>query len=156
MTRSRTAQGRLLTAGCGTALLVLSFVPLWATYRVPGLGLFPPETVHRNAWAAYGLGIQVALMLAVAAMLLAAAGAARRGVPAVRDGRASFATSVAALAALVAEAVSGPEGSSDPSGYGISRGVLLFLGLGLACGMTYGGYVTMRGTRPERSIDGGE
>lgn len=151
------AQERLLSAGCGTALVALSFVPLWASYRIPGLGLFPPETRHLNAWAAYGLGMQVALVLTVVVVALTVVPQARRSPAA--GGGVPLALAVAATLSLLWEAIGGPEGSSRPGGYGIARGVLLFAGMGLACGMTYGCYLALRGTRtngPTGRADRGE
>lgn len=73
MDRPRAARARLLSIACGSALLAVSFVPLWATYRVPGLGLVAPTTVHQNAWTAYGFGMQLALLLTVGVLGLAIA-----------------------------------------------------------------------------------
>ncbi|MDQ3915155.1 MAG: hypothetical protein M3323_07470 [Actinomycetota bacterium] len=152
MSRARALQGRLLAAACGAALVASSFVPLWATYRVPGLGLFAPETVYRNAWGAYGAGMQLALVLTVVAVLLALfSGAPRLSVP--HKGPLLFGLCLTATLSMLWEAAAGPQGSSNPNGYGISRGVLLFAGMGLACGMTYGGYLTMRPAEPDPRTD---
>ena len=122
----------------GVALLASSFVPLWATYRIPGLGFVAPETVHQNAWAAYGLTMQLALGLTVSVVVLVA----------VRPGDASLALGLSAAVAvlLVWQIVRGPQGSADPSGYGIDRGLLLFTGGALAAAMTYGSYRAWRET----------
>ncbi len=138
---------------CGSVLVVASFVPLWATYRVPGLGLFAPETVYRDAWEAYGRGMQLALLLAVVVVTLAAAAALWPRRETLRRDALAFGLSVVVTLSLAGEAVAGPQGSSDPNGYGISRGVLLFAGMGLACGMTYGGYLAMRAARPGGPVD---
>lgn len=125
---------RLLVVAAGASLVATSFVPLWATYRVPGLGIVAPETVHQNAWTAYGLTMQLALVLVVAAVVVAAA---------VRSPRsATVVLTLCALATLLLawQIVRGPQGSSDPGGYGIDRGILLFTGGALAAVMTYGSY----------------
>ncbi|HEV2757765.1 MAG TPA: hypothetical protein VG318_18550 [Actinomycetota bacterium] len=145
MSGSGAARGRLLTAACGAALVALSFVPLWATYRVSGLGLFAPETRRMNAWDAYGLGMELALILAAVTVVIAVVGRAAPAQPA-----ALFVLGLVTALALLWEAVAGPEGSSGANEYGASRGVLLFAGMGLACGMTYGGYLAVRGARPQR------
>lgn len=146
------AHGRLLTSACGIALLALSFAPLWATYRVPGLGLFTPETRRLNAWDAYGLGMEVALVLTVVAVALTVVGGATGHGGARRAGIA-FGVCVAATLALLWETVTGPEGSLDPNGYGSARGVFLFVGTGLACAMTYGGYLAMQAAQPDRHVE---
>ena len=116
----------------GVALLASSFVPLWATYRIPGLGFVAPETVHQNAWAAYGLTMQLALGLSIAVVVTVALRPQAAGV--------ALGLSVAVTLLLVWQIVRGPQGSSDPSGYGIDRGLLLFTGGALAAVMTYGSY----------------
>lgn len=133
-----------MVIACGSVLLAISFVPLWATYRVPGLGIVPPATVHQNAWAAYGFGMQLALLLASAAVAFALVLGARPALPILGRELVLAGLSLAATLLLLWQAVAGPEGSSDPNGYGISRGVLLFVGAGLACGMTYGGDLVRR------------
>ena len=127
----------------GVALVASSFVPLWATYRIPGLGLFPPETVHQNAWTAYGLTMQLALGLVIVATVLAGMLATTRaGTP--QAVRLVLALSGAATLLLLWQIVTGPEGASNPNGYGIGRGLLLFTGGALAAAMTYGSYVEWR------------
>ena len=136
---------------CGSALVAISFVPLWATYRIPGLGLVAPATVHQNAWSAYGLGMQVALVLAVVAVGFAAALGRGPRLPIPDKDLVLLAICLASTLLMLLEAFLGPEGSSQPNGYGISRGVLLFVGVGLACGMTYGGRLVGRETGPARA-----
>lgn len=143
----------LAVVAAGAALVASSFAPLWATYRIPGLGLFAPESVHQNAWAAYGLTMQLALGVALAATLLG-------GVLAAGDPRTPQAATwllglcAAALLLLLWQIVRGPQGSSDPSGYGIERGLLLFTGGALAAAMTYGSYRAWRGTTPGSRVRG--
>lgn len=132
----------------GAALLATSFVPLWATYRVPGLGIVAPQTVHQNAWAAYGLTMQIALVLAAAAGVIALA-PATRGRGTVLLGLCS---AVAVL--LVWQVVRGPSGSHDPNGYGIDRGLLVFTGAALAAAMTYGSYIAWKQTAPAGPVRG--
>ena len=132
-------RGHLVVVAAGIALVASSFAPLWATYRIPGLGLVAPETVHQNAWAAYGLTMQLALGLAVVATLVAAAVGAQGG-GSEQAGRVMLALSAAATALLVWQVIRGPQGSSDPSGYGIDRGLLLFTGAALGAVMTYGSH----------------
>jgi hypothetical protein len=133
-------------------LVAISFVPMWATYRVPGLGLFAPDTRRVDALDAYGLGMELALLLSTGVVALAVGGGAGRS-RGTRYAPALFVLAGAATLALLWEAVAGPQGSSEPNGYGISRGVLLFVGTGLACGMTYGGYLALRGSKPDRRIE---
>jgi hypothetical protein len=133
------ARGRLVVVVSGVALVSSSFVPLWATYRVPGLGLVAPETSHQNAWTAYGLTMQLALALVVVATVLAA-------VARSSDPRVLLVVCAASLVLLAWQVVRGPEGSSDPSGYGIERGLLLFTGAALAAAMTYGSHLAWKET----------
>jgi hypothetical protein len=141
------ARGHLVVVVSGVALVASSFVPLWATYRVPGLGLVAPETSHQNAWTAYGLTMQLALALAVVATVL---GAVARGV----KPEVLLSISAACLLLLAWQVVRGPEGSSDPSGYGIDRGLLLFTGAALAAAMTYGSYLAWKETGPAPRVRG--
>lgn len=135
------AQGHLVVVVGGVALFATSFVPLWATYRVPGLGFVAPETSHQNAWTAYGLTMQLGLVVALVASLLAGVamvtGSTER-TPVV------LGLCATAFVLLIWQVVRGPQGSSDPGGYGIDRGVLLFTGAALAGAMTYGSYLTWR------------
>lgn len=132
----------------GVALLATSFVPLWATYRVPGLGIVAPQTVHQNAWAAYGLTMQIALVLVVAAVVIAMAPAA----PARGTVLLGLCSAVAIL--LVWQVVRGPSGSHDPGGYGIERGLLVFTGAALAAAMTYGSHIAWKETAPAGPVRG--
>lgn len=139
------ARGHLVVVVGGVALIATSFVPLWATYRVPGLGLVAPQTSHQNAWTAYGLTMQAALGLAAVATLLAGIALASR---AQEGGGVLLALCGASMLLLVWQVVRGPDGASNPGGYGIERGLLLFTGAGLAAAMTYGSHVAWRGNRP--------
>lgn len=141
-------RGRAVVAVAGAALLVTSFVPLWATYRVPGLGLVAPQTVHQNAWAAYGLTMQIALALAVAAVVVAVVPAA------ARQGFALLTLCAAATVLLGWQVARGPRGSHDPGGYGIERGLLVFTGAALGAAMTYGGYIAFKETAPPGPVRG--
>lgn len=137
---------RLLVAVAGVILVAGSFVPLWATYRIPGLGFVAPETVHQNAWAAYGLTMQLALALTVAVVVAVL----------VRPGGAAIALVLSAVVTLllVWQIVRGPQGSADPGGYGIDRGLLLFAGGALAAAMTYGSHRALRETAPAGRVRG--
>lgn len=142
----RRARGHLVVAGAGLALVASSFVPLWATYRVPGLGLVAPETSHQNAWSAYGLTMQLALGLAIVATLLALVTAAQGGASTPQGATVLVAACGACALLLVWQVVRGPQGSSNPNGYGIDRGLLLFTGTALAAAMTYGSHLAWRET----------
>lgn len=139
-----------MVVAAGIALIASSFVPLWATYRVPGLGLVAPETSHQNAWTAYGLTMQLALGLAIVATLVAGAVAAGRA----EAGGVLLGLCGATLLLLLWQVLRGPQGSADPSGYGIDRGLLLFTGAALAAAMTYGGYRARRETAPPPPVRG--
>lgn len=131
----------------GAALLAASFVPLWATYRIPGLDIVAPQTAHRNAWAAYGLGMQLALSLAAAAVAVAAVRVLGRAAR-VRERPVLLGLCAGATVLLTWQAVAGPEGASNPNGYGIDRGILVFAAPLLAACMTYGS--TLVGRKPAR------
>ena len=131
----------------GTALVAASFVPLWATYRIPGLDIVAPQTAHRSAWDAYGLGMQLALSLVVAAVAVAAVGLAGLGAH-LRERPLLLGLCAGATVLLAWEVVAGPEGSSNSNGYGIDRGILAFAAPLLAACMTYGS--TLVGRKPAR------
>jgi hypothetical protein len=149
----RRRPGLVVVAGAGVVLLATSFVPLWATYRIPGLGLVAPETVHQNAWTAYGLTMQLALALIVAATALAGLSVAR-GRSSEELSRTLLAVTAAATLLLAWQVVRGPRGSSDPGGYGVERGLLLFTGAALAAAMTYGSHRARTETGPAPSVRG--
>jgi hypothetical protein len=119
---------------------------LWATYRVPGLDIVAPRTVHQNAWTAYGLTMQLALALALAATVGAAIMTARPRVGSRDAARVLLGACAGATLLLAWQIVTGPLGASDPNGYGIGRGILLFTGTALAGTMTYGSYLAWRET----------
>jgi hypothetical protein len=133
----------VVVSAAGVVLFASSFVPLWATYRVPGLGLVAPYTSHQNAWAAYGLTMQLALALALASVVVAVMLRAR---PESVSLLVALSAAVALL--LVWQIVRGPQGSSDPGGYGIERGLLLFTGGALGAVMAYGSYRAWAETGP--------
>jgi hypothetical protein len=126
----------------GAALLAASFVPLWATYRISGLDIVAPEVAHRNAWDAYGLGMQVGLSLAAGAAAVAAVGMLGRDHPWERPLLLALCSAVTVL--LVWQVADGPQGSPRPNGYGIDRGVLAFAGPLLGACMTYGATLVRR------------
>ncbi|MDQ3952135.1 MAG: hypothetical protein M3279_04075 [Actinomycetota bacterium] len=137
-------RGHVLVVVAGVALLATSFVPLWATYRVPGLGIVPPRTFHQNAWTAYGLTMQIGLALALAGTVLALIVALRPSVAPPDGARVLLGVCAAATLLLCWQIVTGPLDTSDPNGYGVDRGILLFTGAALAAAMTYGSHVAWR------------
>lgn len=142
------SRGHVVVITSGVALLGTSFLPLWATYRIPGLGLFAPQTVHQNAWTAYGFTMQLALLLAVVAVAFASVLAVRPHVPIPDKHLVLTGLCVLSTALLLWELAAGPEGSSRPNGYGIDRGVLAFTGAALAGCMTYGSHLVGRRDKP--------
>ncbi len=130
----------------GVALVATSFVPLWATYRVPGLGIVAPQTVHQNAWTAYGGMMQLALLLAIVAVAFTIVLAVRPGLEIAAPQLVLLGLCAGATLLLLWQIVTGPEGSSNPNGYGIDRGILVFTGGALAACMTYGSHVVRRET----------
>lgn len=144
---SRTSRGHVVVLAAGAALVATSFVPLWATYRIPGLGIVAPRVVHANAWSAYGLGMQLALCLALAALAIAAVCAAAR-VDRVRERPLLLGLSAATTLLLAWEVVAGPEGATRSNGYGIDRALLSFAAPLLGACMTYGS--SLVGRKPAR------
>lgn len=138
--------GHVLVAVAGVALLATSFVPLWATYRVSGLGIVAPRTFHQNAWTAYGVTMQLGLALALAAAVIAVVVAVRPAVASPDSARVLLGVSTASTLLLLWQVVAGPLDTPDSNGYGIDRGILLFTGAALAAAMTYGSYVAWRET----------
>jgi hypothetical protein len=130
----------------GAALIATSFVPLWATYRVPGLGIVAPRTFHQNAWTAYGVTMQLALLLAIAAVAFTIVLLIGHRVGIADPELVLLGLCGSATLLLLWQVVVGPEGSSDPNGYGIERGILVFTGAALAACMTYGSEVVRRET----------
>lgn len=147
-------RGHVVIVVAGVALLATSFVPLWATYRVPGLGVVAPRTVHQNAWGAFGLTMELGLVIALIATAMAAVAAIR---PEVRTPvGAGMLLGLCGIATLLilSKVFTGPLGASNPNGYGVGRGVLLFAGVALAGAMTYGSYLTCKETGWEGPLRG--
>lgn len=135
-----------MIVGAGAVLFATSFVPLWATYRVPGLGVVAPRTVHQNAWGAYGRTMELGLVLVLTVTVIAAVFWVRSAIRSPRVAGVLLALCGIVTLLLLWQVVTGPLGSSNPNGYGIDRGVLLFTGVALAGAMTYGSYLTRKET----------
>lgn len=139
-------RGHALVFVAGLVLLATSFVPLWATYRVPGLDILAPHTVHQNAWSAYGVTMQLGLALALAATVGAAVVLVRADLRSPNAAVAVLVGCCAATLLLAWQVVAGPVGISGSHRYGVDRGILLFTGTALAGAMTYGSYVAWKET----------
>ena len=142
MNLDRLSLGEKLFGVCGLALFVLSFLSLWAKVEVESD--LAEATQRFNSWDAYGILVDLAIILALVGAILVIARAANanltipwanvyRGVGAV----------VAIL--LVLALVVGPDESGSGSAGGvsveISRGIGLFIGALLALGMAAGAWL---------------
>jgi hypothetical protein len=140
-------RGERIVMICSAALVVLSFVPLWASIEVEaGLG-FEGVSENGNAWDAYGFIVKLGIILAVVAL----------GISIARLVGASFTLppltyvglGAASFVLLLIGVLTGPEDAglgafAEAAGIDISRGLLLFVGVVLAAGIAFGGYLHMQ------------
>jgi hypothetical protein len=144
---SRLSRGEQILGASGVVLFLSSFLEIWASADVPGLG-----SVEANAWDAYGFLLKLGLILALVAVALVVARllGANFQLPAslglIYTGLGALTTFLILLTVLV-----GPDDEgADIIGVDVDRGFMLFVGLILAAVMTYGGYLHMQeeGTVP--------
>jgi hypothetical protein len=163
---NRLSMGEKIVLVSSGLLVVLSFVPFWASYSFEGLeGLGGFDTSENfNAWSgAYGFLVKLAIILAIVALVVVVLRAVGTALPDLPFSLGLGYVGLGALAALglLIGVLTGPEDgglgalAADLAGLDISRGVLLFVGVILALAMTYGGYMHMQAESSSSPAIGG-
>ena len=161
MDLNRLTNGEKLVLYCSGALVVLSFVPLWASYSFEPIGgLEGIDTSQSfNAWSgAYNFLVKLAILCALVAVGLVigkAAGASLSLPPATYLGLGGAATLFLLIGILTGPEDGGIGAFGELVGLDVSRGILLFVGLILAAGAAYGGYQHMQGLPGSTTTIGG-
>jgi hypothetical protein len=146
--------GERVVMFASAALVVLSFIPLWASYsfEVEGVGNFPgaSDSQSFNAWSgAYGFLMKLGIVLAIVALGLTIARMA--GASITLPPITYVGLGLGATVLLLIGVISGPEDggiggiAAAAVGFDVSRGILLFVGVVLAAAIAVGGYMHMQG-----------
>jgi hypothetical protein len=150
--------GERIVMFASAALVVLSFVPLWASISIEGTRGFEGVSENGHAWNAYGFLVKLGIILAAVAL----------GLTIARMAGAAFtfppftyaALGAAATVLLVIGVLTGPEDGglgalgAAAVGVDISRGILLYVGVALAAAIAVGGYMHMQGEGATTSVRG--
>jgi hypothetical protein len=144
---NRLTSGEKIVLGASAVLVVLSFVPLWASYSFAGF------SESYGAWSgAFGFFVKLALILAILALVVTGLRAAGTQLPdlSISLGLLYVALGGLATLGLLIGVLAGPndggigQGIAEAAGLDISRGFLLFVGVILAAAIAYGGYMHMQ------------
>jgi len=144
---NRLSTGEKIVLGASGLLVVLSFIPLWASYSFAGF------SESYGAWSgAFGFFVKLALILAILALVVTGLRAAGTQLPDLPVGLGLLYVGLGGLSTLglLIGVLTGPndggvgEAVAAAAGLDISRGILLFLGLILAAAIAYGGYMHMQ------------
>jgi hypothetical protein len=144
---NRLSSGEKIVLGASALLVVLSFVPLWATYSFAGLA-----SESFGAWSgAFGFFVKLALILAILALVVTGLRAAGTQLPELPVSLGLLYVGLGGLATLglLIGVLTGPNDGglsalAAAAGLDISRGILLFVGVILAAAIAYGGYMHMQ------------
>ena len=144
---NRLTMGEKIVGGASALLVVLSFIPMWATYEFAGLA-----SESFGPWSdAYGFLVKLALIAAIVALVVVGLRAAGTQLPDLPLSLGLLYVALGGLATLglLIGVLAGPNDGgvgaiAAAAGFDISRGILLFLGLILAAAIAYGGYMHMQ------------
>jgi hypothetical protein len=139
---NRLSSGEKIVLGASALLVVLSFVPAWASYP---FGNF-------SAWSgAFGFLVKLALIVAILALVVTGLRASGTQLPDLPIGLGLLYVvlgGVATLGLLIGVLAGPSDGElgvlAEAVGLDGSRGILLFLGVILAAAIAYGGYMHMQ------------
>jgi hypothetical protein len=155
--------GERIVLFASAALVVLSFVPLWASYsfEVEGLGGIPgaSDSQSFSAWSgAYGFLGKLGIILAVVALGLVIA---RMVGPSFTFPAVTYVgLGAGSTVLLLIGVLTGPEDggigglAAAAVGFDVSRGILLFVGVVLAAAIAVGGYMHMQAEGATTSVRG--
>jgi hypothetical protein len=141
---SKLSPGERIVLYAGAALVILSFIPLWASYEVRGFG---EESV--GGWSgALPAVVKLALVCVLAAVGLAIARVvgANMTVPPITYLALGGAAAVLMLIGLLMGPDDGGIGAAfaELAGLDISRGILFFVGFILTAAVAFGGFMHMQ------------
>lgn len=146
----RLSRGERLVGLSGLLLFGSSLVPLWSKYKVD-FGRIK-NTTRTGAWGSVeGVGdaFSWSLKLGIALALICVGFVAIRALGAEQRPRSPLGVlytgaGLLSTALILSATLDGPLGTDPGAGVDISRGPLLFVGLGLAVVLTLGGYLHLR------------
>lgn len=134
---SKLSKGERLILWAGVALLVVSFIPMWASVSAEAFGVGISEDA--NAFEGFAFfPVELGLLLAYAALALVIV---KMVGTTIGSAQVLFGLSGAAFVLLVIGIFTGPEGGGI-EGFGISvdRGLMLCVGVVLAAVMAWGAW----------------
>ena len=149
MDTSRLGRGEMIAAGSAIVLLLVMFIFSWFSVDFGdglGIGAVGVDTTA-NAWQAFGFIDIILFVTILVAVGLAAMKANSQSANLPVAGSALVAGLGILSALCLLFRIISPPGSGDiPDGVdiGIGRGIGVFLGLLLAAGIAYGGYLAMQ------------
>lgn len=154
---NRLSAGEKIVLGASALLVVLSFVPLWASYSFAGLG-----SESYGAWSgAFGFFVKLALILAILALVVTGLRAAGTQLPELPVSFGLLYVGLGGLATLglLIGVLAGPNDGgvgalAAAAGLDISRGILLFVGVILAGAIAYGGYMHLQSEGSSSTLGG--
>ena len=152
--------GERIVLFASAALVILSFVPLWASYSFEAEGLSGFDTSQSfSAWSgAYGFLGKLGIILAAVALglVIARLVGASFTFPAVTYVGLGAGSTVLLLIAVLTGPEDGGLGSiaAAAAGLDISRGILLFVGVVLAAAIAVGGYMHMQAEGTTAGVHG--
>lgn len=140
---SKLSKGERLILWAGVALLVVSFIPMWASVSAEAFGVGISEDA--NAFEGYTFfPLELGLLLAYAALALVIV---KMVGPSIGGAQVLLGLCGAAFVLLVIGIFTGPEGSGAAvAGIGIDvdRGFMLYVGVVLAAVMAWGAWQDMQ------------
>jgi hypothetical protein len=148
---NRLSRGEKILGAAAGLLFISSFLPFWAKFESKGGGI--GASTRYNAWDAYNFfPVKLAIILALVAVIWVALRAfdVSMNLP-TSGGMVAVVLGGLTLLLMLIGLLTGPAGGGGESfsiggqefGYEVSRGLMLFVGIVLAAGMAYGGYLAM-------------
>jgi hypothetical protein len=150
---NKLSPGERVVMFASAALVVLSFIPLWASYsiEIEGIGGVGgvDESQSFSAWSgAYGFLMKLGIIIAIVALGLTIArmsGASLSLPPLTYVGLGAGATVLLLIGVVMGPEDGGLGGlAAAAAGFDVSRGILLFVGVVLAAAIAVGGYMHMQ------------
>ena len=144
---NRLSMGEKIVGGASALLVVLSFIPMWASYEFAGVA-----SENFGPWSdAYGFFVKLALIAAILALVVTGLRAVGTQLPELPLSLGLLYIILGGLATLglLIGVLAGPNDGgvgalAAAAGIDISRGILLFVGLILAVAIAYGGYMHLQ------------
>lgn len=145
MDLDRLTKGERIIGISSLALLILSFLPLWAKLEIDVAG-FAGGTTRFSAWSVvFGFLLKFALVLALVALVFVVLKAVGTSMTLPVPTWQIYAVCAGvALLLLLITVLTGPKGDQgSAAGYEYSRGLAIFIAPILGAGMAYGAFLRM-------------